>query len=336
LDKVLIINFCGLGDKIYTTPVFREIKKNMSDSKITFLTQPIYAEIFSNNPYIDRLILLDKYKLNLREQLRFYLNLRAEKFDITIDLTKSARGRMITLLSGAKKRVGFKHKGLERLAYNIWTQRDDTKTIQENSKYVSEFFLDTLRILQMKVESSDLELYPSAKDRDFARKFLNQLNEDNKTSIIGLNPGVSLKIKQWKAEKFAQLANILQQNYKIILIQGPLDKEIVTSIVAQMKNKPVVAEGLTLMQLASLISHFSLLITTDSGVKPIAVAMDVPTITLFGPTNYINYTPTSGTHLVVRKGLPCSPCGRLECKDPKCMELIEVEEVLDALKQIKI
>ncbi len=232
-----------------------------------------------------------------------------------------------------KKRVGFRHKGLELLAYNIYTQRDNTKTIEKNSKYVAEFFLDTLRVLGMKVESANLELYPSTEDRDFALEFLkNRVNED---FIIGLNPGASQKIKQWDAKNFARLGNALQPEYKIIIIQPPDDKEIVNNIITQMKDNPMVASGLTIMQLASLISHFSLLITTDSGVKPIAVAMNIPTITIFGLTNYINYTPTSGTHLVVRKDLPCSPCGRFECDNPKCIESIEVDEVLKAVEQIK-
>ncbi len=107
MPKILIINFGGLGDMIYTTPIFREIKKNLPDSSIAFLTEPKYSEVFYNNPYIDRLILFDKYKLNMVKQFIFYLNLRAEKFDITIDLPKSARGRMFTFMSGAKKKGWF-------------------------------------------------------------------------------------------------------------------------------------------------------------------------------------------------------------------------------------
>lgn len=334
MNRFLIINFCGLGDKILTTPVFREVKKNIPNSYIAFLTEPKYSEVVSNNPYIDRLILFDKYKLSLAEQLMFYLKLRQERFNVTIDLTKSARGRMITTIVMAKKRVGFRHKGLELLAYNIYVQRDNTKTIQENSKYVPEFFLDTLRALGMEVENSKLELYPSLQDKAFANEFIK-----DKNFIIGLNPGVSCKIKQWSAKNFAKLGDMLIDGYKnvsIVIIQGLNDAEIVSNIVPQMKNNPIIAKGLTIMQLSSLISHFSLLITTDSGVKPIAVAMDIPTITLFGPTNYINYTPLSKKHLIVRKELPCSPCGKLECNKPRCMELIEVEDVLGLVKNLQI
>ncbi|MEW6606229.1 MAG: glycosyltransferase family 9 protein [bacterium] len=336
IERVLVINFGGLGDMVYTTPIFRELKRNLPDCYLIFLTEPPYAEVFINNPYINELILFNKKDYRLRDALKFYRRLKRKNLDLVIDLTKGARGAFITWMTGAEKRVGFKHKGRELFAYNVWVTRDNSKTICPNSKYVVEFFLDTLRALGMKVEDLSLRLYPGKKDWSVVRDFLINKKIDWTKPIIGLNPNVTINLREWQPEGFAEVGDRLVEKYgaNIILIQAPNQEKMVSSIIKKMHTSPFIASGFTIKQLTLLISKFSLLITVDTGIKPLAVAMDVPTITLFGPTNYINYTPTSGKHLVVRKDLPCSPCGKLHCNNPQCMTLITPEDVLSKVEEI--
>lgn len=334
--KVLVINFGGLGDMVFTTPIFREIKRNLPDCHLCFLTESAYSEVFTHNPYINELILFNKREFRMRDAFLFYLKLRKKKIDVTIDLTKTARGAFITAMTGAAKRVGFKHKGRELFAYNVWVRRDNTKTISPDSKYVVEFFLDTLRALRMKVEDLSLKLYPGFGDWKKVREFLINNKIDWLKPVVGLNPNVTMKIREWTAQGFAEVGDMLSQRYRanIIIIQAPQREHLVSEIIQKMQTSPLIASGFSIKQLALLISKFSLLITVDTGIKPLAVAMNVPTITLFGPTNYINYTPTSGKHLVVRKDLPCGPCGKVECPHPECMTLITPQDVLAKVEEI--
>jgi ADP-heptose:LPS heptosyltransferase len=329
IERVLVINFGGLKDMVFTTTIFREIKRNISDCYLSFLTQPTYSEIFTNNPYIDELILFDKRGYTLRDTFKFYLKLRYREIDLVIDLTKTAHGAFITYMTSAIKRVGFKHNWCRLFAYNVLVKRD-------NSKYIVESFLDTLRTLGMKVEDLSLKLYPRENDWDIIKDFLINNNIDWTKPIIGLNPNVSIKIRQWNPQGFAEVGNTLIKRYgaNIIIIQAPHQKQLVSTITKRMHPSPLIASGFTIKQLALLISKFSLLITTDTGIKPIAIAMNIPTITLFGPTNYINSTPPYGKHLVVRKELSCSPCGKLKCKDPECMSLITPQDVLAKVEEI--
>lgn len=49
------------------------------------------------------------------------------------------------------------------------------------------------------------------------------------------------------------------------------------------------------------------------------------------------WQPYGGNHIVIRKELLCSPCNKAECEDYSCMNLITVEEVMDAVrKQLRI
>jgi ADP-heptose:LPS heptosyltransferase len=59
--KVLIIRFSSIGDIVLTTPIIRCLKKQLpADSEVHYLTKPSYASLLNQNPYIDKLLLLDE------------------------------------------------------------------------------------------------------------------------------------------------------------------------------------------------------------------------------------------------------------------------------------
>jgi len=329
IEKVLVINFGSLGEMLATIPIFKEIKRNIPDCYLSFLTQPTYSEVFTKNPSIDELILFDKMAYRLRDTFKFCLRLRRKDIDLVIDLSKGACGAFISYMTGAPKRVGFRNKKYALFAYHIRLKRD-------NSKYLVESFLDILRGLGMDVVDLRLKLYTGEKDWTIVRNFLIDLKIDWTKPLIVLNPNVSVEIQGWTPEGFAEVGNTLIKNYgaNIIIIQAPQKQHLISTITKRMHSSPIIASGFTIKQLALLISKTSLLITTDTGIKFLAIAMNVPSITIAGPTNYIISTPPEGKHIVVRKDLPCSPCSQLSCINPRCMTSITPLEVLDKVKEI--
>jgi len=57
--KFLIIRFSSIGDIVLTTPVIRCLKSQVEDSEVHFLTKQTFAPVLANNPYIDKLHVLD-------------------------------------------------------------------------------------------------------------------------------------------------------------------------------------------------------------------------------------------------------------------------------------
>jgi len=88
----------------------------------------------------------------------------------------------------------------------------------------------------------------------------------------------------------------------------------------------------TLKELAALASQADLFITTDTGPMHLAAAAGARVVALFGPTAPWRTGPYGKGHIVIRKGLKCSPCFRRDCRDRvRCMEDISVDDVLDQL-----
>jgi len=82
----------------------------------------------------------------------------------------------------------------------------------------------------------------------------------------------------------------------------------------------------------AFIKRCALFISGDEGLMHIAAALNVPTISLFGPTNGEAIAPYWNKGVIIKSQEDCSPCYdnedyRKECKDRRCMESIEVEAV---------
>ena len=98
--------------------------------------------------------------------------------------------------------------------------------------------------------------------------------------------GGSWSTKRWPPKKFAVLAdNLIDFNYKIIILGGPGDVTDAKLVENTMNNQVLNLAGKTnLLQLAGLIDKFSLFISGDTGPMHMAVARNIKTLGIFGPT----------------------------------------------------
>ncbi|MEK7842385.1 MAG: glycosyltransferase family 9 protein, partial [Deltaproteobacteria bacterium] len=82
------------------------------------------------------------------------------------------------------------------------------------------------------------------------------------------------------------------------------------------------------------------IVTHDSGPMHLASAMQAPVISIFGPTDPRETCPlNSGSYYFWKiDGLDCAPCyseGEFpDCKDPRCINAVSVEEVYNKMLEI--
>jgi heptosyltransferase-2 len=163
---------------------------------------------------------------------------------------------------------------------------------------------------------------------------------NGKPPLIVLNPGAQYgAAKLWKSEYFAQLADRFVQDLgaTVLLSSAPRERKIVDSIRRQMKHPAVdlSTAGVTLGSLKEIVRRCDLMVTNDTGPRHIAAAMNVPVVTVFGPTHpewtEIYYPKERQVAIKVF----CGPCQKKVCPlDHRCMTGVTPAMVWDAATQL--
>ena len=163
-------------------------------------------------------------------------------------------------------------------------------------------------------------------------------------SLIAINPVAKWETKLWPNKKFAELADMLIDQYdmKIVFTGGIKDYSIIQAITSSMKGLAINFAGeTTLTELAALYEKAALVISTDTGPMHLAAAMGTPVVALFGPTAPWRTGPYGTNHHVISAELECSPCFKRRCETRDCMYQISVKQVMDRrhvefLKKLRI
>lgn len=341
-NRILLIKLRAMGDVILSTPVIWNLRKAFPNAQIAFLTEEVGAELLRIDPALNEVIVYPRQAmeamagaLRFKGEWQFLSRLKTGYYDLVIDLFGNPRSAWLTYLSGAKKRVGFAYRFRKR-AYNVIVPH-------KNPQYVVEFNLDVLRVLGIPVVDSKLRVYLREEDRAYADDFWDKMKFAETPSVVGLFPGGGWESKRWGLKGFAEVGDALNQEYgaKVVLLGGRKEERDLEDIARSMKKRPAIFSEATLGQLAAVTAKLSLWIGNDSGPKYFAVAFDVPTVTVFGPTDSANATPPGGRHRAVTAEVPCLVCNKTTCpfrsldeRHQQCMRKLSPDQVLNAARDL--
>jgi len=114
--KALVICGESVGDIVFATPVIRALKVQLDDMEVHGLFSESSAFAADENPYIDKIISIQRSVWKTRNQLK------TEKYDLVINLRSDARSKIITILIRTKtyslKSMGWHHWLIVRLKIN--------------------------------------------------------------------------------------------------------------------------------------------------------------------------------------------------------------------------
>ncbi len=316
------------------TPALRALRANFPKSYITFLTEKESSDLLTLNPYLDEVIVLEREKYgNPLYSLKKIWQIRKKRFDLVIDFLGNPRSAYISFLSGAKRRVGYDLR-LRRFFYNVVIKNEG------RCEYAALHKLKALKTLG--IESFDLKLDFFIPDKSdiFAERFFKEKEVDQNNLIISISPTSRRHFRRWPLERFARLADWLISHFKasVVLVWGPGERKVVEKVKDLMKENPLVCwETENLFQLGGILKKCDLYIGNDNGTKHIAVAMEKPTITIYGPHDPKSWTyPDPSRHKFLKKRVDCPDCDKIKhkCTELTCLNQITVEDVEEAFLQL--
>ncbi len=327
--KILIVKPSSLGDIVHSLAVLSTLHEHFPEAKIDWVVASGFEGILEKHPIVNKLWIIkkDHWKklsrlLSTAQDIReLALTLRAEKYDLVIDLQGLLRSGLITHSTKAPVRIGFREaREGSRLFYtHAVTGGSDIHAVDRYLKIAEALGCDVTNI------AFPLPLVKEAQDIADLKKSLGD--------YAVFVPGARKPANRWPAERYGALASRIP--IAAVILGSRADTPLVETVVSASGNKAVSLAGKTdIKGLIHIIRGSRFMVCNDTGPMHIAAALQVPVVALFGPANPRRTGPYGQLHRVINHNLPCAPCYKKECKKPICMEAISIGEVETAASEI--
>lgn len=244
----------------------------------------------------------------------------------------------MTAMTRARTRAGYDLAG-RNWAYTIALPREpvgpDGRPIL---RYAPEVALDFVRALGIPSQGDGLTFRVSRAAEESIAPWLSGAGVPRGRPLIACLPTGSWPAKTWAGERFAAVMDSLSRDATAIWCWGPGEREAVEQSRALMRAPSLLAPRTGWQELGALLQRCALWIGNDSGPKHLAVALGVPTVTVFGPTHPRTWHPPRGPHVAVEAdGLECLHCNANVCPLPgdrhmRCMGDVSSERVVEAAR----
>lgn len=319
INKILIIRIGAIGDVVHTTNLFRAIKKQNPNIEIHYLTRELIKPLLIEDKDLNKVITINpSFKAFSSYTKDFAKTLKAENYDLAINLQPSFKTKFLIFLAGIKKQLVYKKSFKVHAVTNFW------QTGLKAFPNIEELKELNLYLPQTSIENAQNKL------KDYKRPFI----------VISAG-GVFAKRqgRTYPVEKWLELGKKIQEKYNgtIILNGAKEDKEILSPL-NEIPNTINFIGELSLADSCAIIAQADLMLSGDSGPLHIATALGVKSIGLYGsmPANRTGCY-SSGINIISPK--KCVPCNKRKCKYLRkskklfapCMEEIDVNSIMEKI-----
>jgi lipopolysaccharide heptosyltransferase II len=260
--------------------------------------------------------------------LGMLMGLRRARYDLVIDVHCQMRTAFVTLVTGAPIRIGFgkpqteiwqaagkslppgtierSWKGAREGSWLVYTHHIPLPTLDEHAV---DRYLSVGRMLAIPDAPANTHLpVPAAATARVNELLQAQCLSPDKAPIV-LAPAALWETKQWKPQGFVEVArHFVAAGYPVVLIGSKDERAVCREIAAKAPGTIDLAGSTSLVELAALLQRAVLCLTNDSGPMHMAVALDRPVVSVFGPTNPTWIGPYRKPEAVIRSNRPCVPC----------------------------
>jgi len=328
---ILLIKPSSLGDIVHTMPTCAAIHRAYSKARLTWLVKREWAGLVERIDGVDRVWSVESTLTGWLSQVP---PLRAECFDLVVDLQGLFRSAAIGWLSGSPLLVGFAN-GREG---SPWFYSRRVPVPQAEMHAVDRYLLVAKAVGALESCTPEFRFRIPQTDHDEVDRLLSRSGVTPGTNWVAMNVSARWPTKRWPAASFAEVADRLQQEGSgaVVMIGGPDERADVAAVRGLMKTPAIDLVGATTVGLLpALLSKVSLLITNDSGPMHIAAAVGTPVVALFGPTSAVRTGPYGAGHSVLTGNVPCRPCFSRTCHNAlplECLRMVSPEQVLAAAR----
>lgn len=284
IKKIAVIKHAALGDLLQVRPMLITLREAFPNAEITLSVVTNYMKGIPED-LIDRIHIVkgNEKKYSVKESFSSIKELGYQ--DILFDISATTRSFWVTKLNPASLKIGYIHRSLHRLLYDVAIPR-------AHYRFEGETFLEQVNTIGLQFD------WPLRYDYPIPERIYNN-------PYIVYFPTASTPDRCWPPEYMKKLLVEMIDKYPgldHILLSGLADweKEIAQSIantVGTHSNFKVLPAG---PDDISLICHANIIIINDTGLRHLAIAANTPTVGIFPMSpNVFGYSPLFGNHKAV-------------------------------------
>ena len=325
--KICIVKLSAMGDIIHAMVALQFIKKEFPNAQIDWIVESGFKGVLENNPHINNILpinlkSLKKKKSSIFNQYKILKTYSKNNYDIVIDAQGLLKSAIVSRIIGAKIIAGFDkdsiREGIASIFYNKKINIPyDANTIDRNATVICEPL--GIEVTSQKILNKDKFL--------FSNSHVENLSDIFNLFVIGS----TWESRNYPKEKFLKIAEALKIDTYIVW-GSEEEHEKALWMQEQSEYLHVLPRG-SLNDLKYVISKCNLLIGNDTGPTHMAWGLNIPSITIFGPTpiNRVYITPINR----VVKSSSIINHKKLDKNDFSICE-IEIDEIIKQIKDIDI
>jgi len=331
--RILLIKPSSLGDIVHALPVVSAIKLQWPRSHLTWIVKRQWADLVERAEGVDRVWPID---MTVGSWIREGRALRAQRFDLAIDLQGLFRSGVLAWLSGAPTRIGFAN-GREG---SPWFYSDRVPVTDPDIHAVDRYLSVVAALGASLPDKPRFGFRLREEDMATVREICQRRGLTVDKPWVAVNIGARWPTKRWPLTSFAAvLDQLYETQFSPVVVIGSADERPQMDSLKALAQSPFIdlCGEIPLKCLPSLLSKATAMITNDSGPMHIAAALGIPVIAMFGPTSASRTGPYGDGHRVLIGRVPCSPCFSRICRhDPEleCLHLIRPTQVVDVIRPL--
>ncbi len=336
MDRIVIRATNWLGDAVMSLPALRAVRERYPAAHIAVLARPWVADLYRREPFAAE-VLTEGATWHTR--IRTVREVRAGRFDAAILLPNSFATALTVWAAGVPQRIGYNRDGRGVLLTDPVSQPPRTSPPKHETLYYLELLLRS-GVIDAMPEPRPVVLHGTDEARHAGERLLERLGVE--TPVLGVSPGAqNSRAKQWPPERFVEAAAAVAsaRGWTVVLFGSAQERPLCIGMASELRRRGVrvlsVAGETTLAQFIELAAACRVFLTNDSGAMHVASALAVPTVAVFGPTEWTATAPSGPVARIVREPADCAPCMLRDCPtDHRCMLRIPAEAVAQAALEL--
>lgn len=277
--RILMVRPSALGDVARTVGCLATLRRAYPRAEVHWLVNRAFADAVRHHPMLNDVVRFERHRAGSLPALM--ASLRRSGYDLVVDLQGLARSGLLTWCTRAGRRVGFADaREMGWLGYNV-RHRVDASVVHTVDRMHGLLAADGLTV------EPDLRLYVGDEDAAWRDAWA---AEQGVTAggYACVAPTAQWGCKCWPVERYTELARRLAEHPatagRVVVLAAPHEHARLSPLIDALGERAVLPET-TVGRLMAVIQGAAVLVCNDSAPLHLAVGLDRPTVSLFGPTD---------------------------------------------------